>query len=315
MDVTMDMIDGGRARAEASRAERAAVLEAFEKLYAIICRLRAPGGCPWDREQTPATLRETILEEAYEAVEAITEGDAAHAKEELGDVMLNAVMIAYMYQQSGDFSVADTLSAVSEKLVRRHPHVFGALNGFAGPDDSAKASTADAVLSQWDEIKSKVEGRAQKSVMDGIPEALPPLMRAAKIQKKAAKVGFDFPELSGVWEKIEEEKRELREAVERSRNATDTANVPGDLGDDGGKSSDLLFEGVEDEIGDLLFSVVNVSRHLGVNPAVALSRANSKFIRRFKYVENAMAEKGLPMCRENLGEMDAFWDGAKKAGS
>lgn len=271
-------------------------IKSFERLFRIICRLRAPDGCPWDREQTPGTLRETIIEEAYETVDAITEGNAEHAKEELGDVLLNALMISYIYQQEGTFSVADTFNSVSDKLIRRHPHVFGSLEDFAGPGDSGKASTVDAVLSQWDDIKTKVEGRARESLLDGIPEALPPLMRAAKIQKKAAKVGFDFPSLEGVWEKIREESDEIKLELARA-------------GKDG-----IPSEALEDEMGDFLFSVVNLARRLKINPAVALSRANAKFIRRFKYVEEGMKEKGIPMDKNNLGEMDSLWDRAKEKG-
>lgn len=277
---------------------------AFERLYEIICRLRAPDGCPWDREQTPETLRETVIEESYETVEAITEGNTEHVKEELGDVLLNAMMISYIYQQSGDFSVADTFNAVSDKLIRRHPHVFGRLENFAGPDDRKKASTVDAVLSQWDEIKTKVEGRSRESVLDGISEALPPLMRAFKIQKKAAKVGFDFPSVEEIWKKVEEEKEELKAEIAKS-------GMPPDIRSSSGSVESY---GMEDEIGDFLFSVVNLARRLGINPAVALTRANSKFVRRFRYVEEEMKGKKLPLCKENLAEMDSLWNTAKKKG-
>ena len=169
--------------AETEQKEREAA-EAFAALYRIVARLRAPDGCPWDREQTPLSLRETMVEETYEAVEAVTEGDPAHVREELGDVLLNAVMAAYMYEEQGEFRVADTLTELAAKLVRRHPHVFGG-EGYPGPQDAARAATADAVLSQWDAIKRDVEGRKTKGLLDGISAALPPLTRAQKIQKKA----------------------------------------------------------------------------------------------------------------------------------
>lgn len=300
--------------------------EAFERLYQTIIRLRAIDGCPWDREQTPLSLRETLIEEAYETIEAITEaGEAgstatttvpatgtdadtavvtagtpaaagtpataeavAHVCEELGDVFLNATLISYMYEQTGDFTVADSLNAVSDKLIRRHPHVFGATEGFAGPDSAGKTDTADKVLAQWDVIKRGVEGRKADSILDEVSKGMPALERAAKLQKKAAKSGFDWATLDDVWPKVDEELAELREAV-----------VDGDLSH------------IEDEIGDLLFAVVNISRHLKVDPGVALTRTNAKFTRRFRHVEKSMKEAGIPMDKSHLSEMDVYWDQAK----
>lgn len=279
--------------------------EAFVRLYEIIKRLRAPGGCPWDREQTPATLRETLVEEAYETVEAITEAEAStdadasngenragltgHVREELGDVLLNGTMIAYMYEQSGDFTVSDALCDVSDKLVRRHPHVFGETAGFEGPDSGKKTDTSEKVLAQWDAIKQNVEGRKGESVLDGVSMGMPDLLRAFKLQKKAAKAGFDWESIDGVWPKIDEELAELREAA-----------ASGDQ------------KRIEDELGDLLFSVVNVARHLKVDPGVALTGTNAKFTRRFKHVERSMKGAGLPMDKEHFADMDRFWDEAKR---
>jgi len=274
--------------------------EAFERLYQTIIRLRAPDGCPWDREQTPLSLRETLIEEAYETIEAITEAGepgtaeepgtagSAHVCEELGDVFLNATLISYIYEQTGDFTVADSLNAVSEKLVRRHPHVFGATEGFAGPDSAGKTDTADKVLAQWDMIKRGVEGRKADSILDEVSKGMPALERAAKLQKKAAKSGFDWATLDDVWPKVDEELAELREAV-----------IDGDPSH------------IEDEIGDLLFAVVNISRHLKVDPGVALTRTNAKFTRRFRHVEKSMKDAGIPMDKSHLKEMDSFWDEAK----
>ncbi len=266
----------------------AGTLEAFARLYGIIARLRGPGGCPWDMEQTPLTLRETLIEESYETVEAITEGDAEHVKEELGDVFLNAVMLSYMYEQGGSFAVRDSLEEVSDKLVRRHPHVFGETEGFAGPGTAGRSDTAEKVLAQWDLIKRGVEGRKADSILDEVSRGMPALERAHKLQKKAAKSGFDWATLDDVWPKVDEELAELREAV---------------AGREMGR--------IEDELGDLLFAVVNVARHLKVDPGVALTRTNAKFTKRFRHVEGSMKKAGIPMDKAHLAEMDRFWDEAK----
>jgi tetrapyrrole methylase family protein / MazG family protein len=266
-------------------APAARAAEAFGRLYSIVARLRAPDGCPWDREQTPKSLRGSVVEEAYELVEAIDEADAAHVAEEAGDLFLLATMIPYMHEEAGDFSVADVLSGISDKLVRRHPHVFG----------DTKAETPDAVLKQWNEIKEKVEGRRKKdSLLDEVSRALPPLERAYKLQKKAAKVGFDWAEASEVWAKA-------REELEESEAACEASAASGDR------------DALEEELGDLLFSAVNLARFLKVDPAIALHAANEKFSRRFRHVEKRMAEAGESLSAANMKRMDAFWDQAKAA--
>ncbi len=262
--------------------------EAFERLYQTIKTLRAPGGCPWDIEQTPASLRETLIEEAYETVEAINEGESGHVCEEIGDVFLNAVMLSYIYEQNGEFTVADALEGVSDKLVRRHPHVFGKTEGFAGPESAGRTDTAEKVLAQWDVIKRGVEGRKAGSLLDEVSKGMPALERAHKLQKKAAKIGFDWNNLDEVWAKVDEELGELREAI-----------VDGDK------------EKIEDEFGDVLFAIVNIARHLKVDPGVALTSTNAKFTRRFRYVENAMKAAGLPLDKAHFREMDQYWDAAK----
>jgi len=293
------------ALAKADPALRAATIEAFGRLYDTIIALRGPGGCPWDREQTPLALRETLIEEAYETVEAVTEaglagsvpgerfpGDPAlplHVREEVGDVFLNATMLSYLYEQSGDFAVADSLSAVVDKLIRRHPHVFGATEGFAGADSAARADSAEKVLAQWDVIKRNVEGRKADSILDEVSLGLPALERANKLQKKAAKAGFDWASLDDIWPKVDEEIAELRAAI-----------VEGDPSH------------VEDELGDVLFAVVNIARRLKVDPGVALTRTNAKFTGRFKYVESAMKAAGLPMDKAHFADMDRLWDEAKR---
>jgi tetrapyrrole methylase family protein/MazG family protein len=246
---------------------------AFKLLYDTVVRLRAPGGCPWDREQTPVSLRGDLIEETYECIEAIDEQNPSHIQEELGDLFLLATMLSYMHEEKGLFSVADVLRTVSEKLVRRHPHVFGETQ----VKDSAE------VLDNWAKIKVEQEGRKPKdSVLDEVSAGIPPLDRAWKLQKKAAKAGFDWPNVEGVIEKVREE---LNEVIE---------------GDN-----------VEEELGDLLFSVINLCRYLKIEPSTALHRTNIKFIKRFKYVEKKMKETNQEMKQENLAIMDQYWEEAK----
>lgn len=269
----------------------AARMEAFNRLHETIRRLRAPGGCPWDREQTPETLRETLIEEAYETVEAITEGDTDHVCEELGDVFLNAVMLSYMYEQLDSFTVTDVLETVSDKLIRRHPHVFGETDGYAGPGSGNETDTSEKVLDQWEQIKQKVEGRKGLSALDGVSMGLPSLERAKKLQKRASKCGFDWEHSDDVWPKVDEELAELREAAA------------------GGNP-----ERIEEELGDVLFSLVNIARHLKVDPGVALTRTNAKFVKRFTHVESSMKEAGLPMDKGHLADMDRFWNELRDSG-
>ncbi|MDR0411539.1 MAG: nucleoside triphosphate pyrophosphohydrolase [Treponema sp.] len=254
----------------------------FRGLYDIVVRLRAPDGCPWDREQTPSSLRGDLIEETYECVEAIDQGDAAHIKEELGDVFLLAVMLSYMHEQEGLFSLSDVLAGVSEKLIRRHPHVFSGVE----VKDSAE------VLRNWARIKVEQEGRSLKdSLMDQVSNGLPPVDRAYKLQKKAAKVGFDWDKPQEIIAKIREETAEVEDEI-----------VQGD-------SSRAAF--LEEELGDLFFTVVNLCRFLGVEPSLALRRANAKFVQRFKYIERRMGEASQAMTHENLALMEKYWQEAK----
>lgn len=269
----------------------------FDRLYEIVKRLRAPDGCPWDREQSPATLRGDLIEETYETVEAIDQKDPAHVREELGDVFLLVTMIAYMHEQEGAFSVSDSLEEVSDKLIRRHPHVFG----------ESDAKTPEEVLTQWAKIKVEQEGRKPKdSILDDVSRSLPPLERANKLQKKASKVGFDWPSIDGVWGKIEEELGEAKAAcAAKAAIASDGAN--------GAESAaaEIAHAELEGELGDLLFSVVNVCRYLKVDPSVALHGANVKFYDRFRHVEKRMKETGDAMEKGKLAVMDGYWDEAK----
>ena len=285
---------------------------AYKRLYETIKTLRAPGGCPWDREQTPLTMRRDLIEETFEAVDAVSSGDAAHAKEELGDVMLNASMIAYMYEQQNDFSVADALNELTDKLIRRHPHVFPQSEGMS--EVTENVTTGEQVLNQWDRIKENVEGRKSvKTILDEVPEGFPPLLRAYKMQKKAAKKGFDWQSTESVAAKVYEELDEVKEAA---RALDDAKSANGTL--DAKSASDTANERaalhLEEEFGDLLFAVVNYMRRFGVDPETAMDRANRKFYRRFAYVEERMTKAGIPMDGDHLQDEDAFWNEAKNEG-
>jgi tetrapyrrole methylase family protein/MazG family protein len=286
----MDTKIGNAAAGDSAVSDSASgdAARAFQRLYGIVARLRGPGGCPWDREQSPATLRGDLVEETYEVLEAIGEGDPAHIREELGDLFLLAVMLSYMHEEAGLFSVAAALEGIGDKLIRRHPHVFG----------EVKVKDSAEVLDNWAKIKVEQEGRRPKdSILDQVSRSLPPLDRAFKLQKKAAKAGFDWPGIRGVTAKIEEELAEVREAAQRAGGAAGTGK-PG--------------SSVEEELGDLLFSAVNLCRFLGVEPSAALQRTNGKFVRRFRHVEQRMRETGREMQKENLAAMDGFWEEAKR---
>lgn len=263
---------------------------AFERLYKIVQKLRSPEGCPWDRKQTPLTMRQPLIEETFEAVDAISAGDANHTKEELGDVFLNASMIASIHEENDDFTIVQVMNDVCDKIIRRHPHVWKNSEGSSTLVEGSE-NNADKVLEQWEQIKQKVEGRKKKSSLDEVSYGLPPLLRAYKIQKKAAKKGFDWKDAEGPWSKIQEEIAELKEA-----------------------SLTKTKDEIEKELGDVLFSVVNLARHLDVDPNLALASTNQKFMKRFAYVEEKMELSGEQMNPENLEIMDKFWDESKKLG-
>lgn len=252
----------------------------IDELRKIVADLRAPDGCPWDREQTHGSLRGGLLEEAHEVVEAIDEEDDAHLCEELGDLLLQVVMHSQIAAESGRFTFDDVARGISEKLVRRHPHVFG----------ESVAGTSDAVLKQWDEIKRAERGNRQTSLLDGVSTALPALMQAEKITKKAAKVGFDWDRIEPVIEKIREELVETEEVL---------AETPRD------------HARLEEEIGDLLFAVVNLARKSKVEAEVALRGATGKFAGRFRKIEAALQAQGRKPEECTLAELDAIWDQIK----
>jgi len=281
MDISQiapESIAGKDASTILPRAEITA--EAFRLFFTVVARLRASDGCPWDRAQTPSSIRGNIIEEAYELAEAITENDNSHMREETGDLFLLAAMVGYMSEQEGRYTVCDALLDSAAKLMRRHPHVFG----------EAEVDSPEQVVQQWNEIKEKVEGRRRRdSILDEVHRHLPPLEKAYKLQKKAAKAGFDWQNRGDVWAKLEEEMDELKKA--------DAEADP---------------DGLEEEFGDLLFSVINAARLYGIDPSVALHRTNEKFARRFRHVEARMKERKLPLSAEYMDLMDRFWNEGKE---
>lgn len=272
-------------------AER--VGEAFAQLYRTVRRLRAPDGCPWDRDQTPQSMRAMLLEEAFEAIEAIDAADDANLREELGDVMLIATMIARMKEQEAAFGTADVLAEVVDKLRRRHPHVFPPADR---PGERAPAgdypTDADGVLRQWERIKrSERSGRErgrQPSALDSAGRTPSPLRRAVELQRAAAKVGFDWDDARPVFAKVAEELAEVDQAAE------------------------LGPKRCEEEAGDLLFAAVNLARHLQVDPSLALHGANERFRRRFQEVERRVREAGATLGEVPLPVLDRHWEAAKR---
>jgi MazG family protein len=254
--------------------------EAIERLLGIMERLRGPDGCPWDREQTLRTLRPYVLEETYEVLEAIDGGDVREHCEELGDLLLQIVFQAQLMKEQGAFDFADVAEAISNKLVSRHPHVFG---------DSV-VKDAEGVLKQWAALKRE-EKRAKgggHSVLEGVPREMPALARADRLTEKASRIGFDWPDAAGARAKVEEELGEVDEAM---------------------KGGDPLA--LEHEVGDLLFAVSNLARKLGIAPEEALRGALNRFVSRFGHVERELERRGVPHAGATLAEMDALWDEAK----
>ena len=283
--------------------------EEFQRFFDTIKALRAPNGCPWDKEQTPLSMRNDLIEESFEALDAISEQNPEHAKEELGDVILNATMISYMYEQENHFTVADVYKELTDKLIRRHPHVFPESEGQSCVEQ--KTSTPEEVLQQWDRIKSNLENRKSSSILDEVPNGFPPLLKAYKMQKKAAKKGFDWKDLKPVKDKIFEELNEVEQAYETLQQFKQEPSNTKPFTVNSSETANELQLHLEEEIGDLLFSVVNYARHLNVDPSVALNRTNQKFYKRFSYVEQEMTKANIPMDYEHLKEQDNFWKQAK----
>ncbi len=268
-----------------SESNRAA--EEFSRLVSIMATLRAPDGCPWDREQTIDTLKPFVLEETYEVVDAIDRHDHAALCEELGDFVFEAVFLAQLESEAGHFAIADSLKSVADKLVRRHPHVF------ARDTEGAAVDSADRVRTRWEEIKAQERSASPpekpKTLLSGIAPALPALVRAFHISTRAASVGFDWAGAGDVVEKIQEEVNELREVVDAS------TSRPIDHGR------------AEEEMGDLLFAIANLARKLNIEPETALRKANDKFTRRFTAMESTIASSGRAMKEMTLSELEREW--------
>lgn len=253
-------------------------MEGFDELVRIMARLRAPGGCPWDREQTHRSIRKYVIEEAYEVAEAIDHDDPAELCAELGDLLLQVVFHAQMASEDGRFSIDDVCRGESEKMRRRHPHVFG----------NVTVGGAEDVVRNWEAIKAEERGDAA-SAIDGVPRALPSLQRAERVGEKAARVGFDWSDLAGVLAKVDEERAELAAAIER-----------------GGR------ERIAEELGDLLLATANLARKLDVEPEQALSGAVDRFERRFRWIESSARAAGSALRDLSAPELDALWEQAKR---
>ncbi len=251
-------------------------LTAFKELLEILDRLRVE--CPWDREQTNESLRTLTIEETYELADAIVKNDPTLIKKELGDLLLHIVFYAKIGEEKQQFDIADVIDSLNEKLIYRHPHIFG----------DTKVKDADDVLSNWEKLKLK-EKDGNKSVLAGVPPMLPAMIKANRIQDKARGVGFDWEEREQVWDKVQEELRELNHEI-----------MSGNT------------DGMEDEFGDLFFSLINAARLYNINPENALERTNRKFIQRFNYLEAKTIQQGRDLKSMSLAEMDEIWDEAKK---
>jgi MazG family protein len=252
----------------------------FDDLVRLMTRLRGPDGCPWDRKQTLPDLKPYVIEESYEVVDAIDQDDRRALAEELGDLLLQAVFIAEITRAEGSFDIYDSITAIHDKLVRRHPHVFA----------DVVADDAEQVVVNWEKLKQDERKAENKSVLSGVPQAMPALLKASRLTEKAARVGFDWRRTEDVFEKLDEEIGELREAVA----SNDAAHI-------------------HEEIGDLLFTIANIARKVNVNPEEALQSTNRKFMRRFESMEARVRARGANLDQLQLEEMDALWDEAKAA--
>jgi MazG family protein len=262
---------------------------AFAKLAAVMARLRAPGGCPWDREQTHSTLRTYLIEEAYEVLDALDSRDDSKFSEELGDLLLQVLFHAQIAAEERRFSINDVIREIHDKMIRRHPHVFG----------TTRAKTSAEVLRNWELLKKEerraksddsVEAKAAHSLLDGVPHTIPALLEAFQLTRKAARIGFDWDNVEGIFEKLQEESAELREVLRKKDSA----------------------DRIESELGDILFVAVNLFRFLNVDPEIALHKASAKFTRRFREMEKIAREQGTTLSEIPRPQLDALWDQSKQ---
>lgn len=251
----------------------------FYRLVEVIQRLRAPGGCPWDQKQTHESLREYTIEEVYELIDAIDAEDDDNIIEELGDILMHVLLHSQIGDDAGYFSIDDVVHSITNKMIHRHPHVFG----------NVEVDSVDDVLTNWDALKQEEKGKERESILDGIPKHLPSLSKAYKLQQKAAKVGFDWKEAESIWEKLAEEVTEVKDAIAEGN-----------------------IDHIEDEFGDVLFVVANLMRFYKIHPEVALNRTNNKFFSRFSYVEKEAQKSGKRLEENTLEELDYYWDQAKE---
>lgn len=285
---------------------------AFDSFVNTVAALRSPeGGCPWNRAQTHASIGDYMIEEAYEAVDAIQADDAAHLREELGDVLLQVVLHSQIAADVGEFTIDDVCAGIDEKMIRRHPHVFGAV----------KASNANEVADLWEQVKlaekesadaQAAEGGERQGLLDAVPTHFPALLQCQKISRKAAAAGFEWETVDGVWEKVAEERAELQAAYEAAPKTADGKVLSADFPEAGAPERDPRVVAVELEFGDLLFALVNVARKMGVDAEAALRASNAKFRRRFAEVEKAAWAQGRAVEDLTLDEMEEAWQAAKK---
>ncbi len=260
--------------------KRQAKLDAFDRLLTIMDELREQ--CPWDQKQTIQSLRHLTIEETYELADAITNNDLQEVKKEIGDILLHLVFYARIASETNEFDIEDVINSLCEKMIRRHPHIYG----------DVKAETSEQVKQNWEQIKLKEkDGKAEKTVLGGVPNSMPALVKAYRIQEKAAAVGFDWDKKEDVWEKVLEELKEFKDETE---------------------ATDVKKEKVEGEFGDLIFALINYARFEGINAEDALDRTNKKFVTRFNYLEAQAKKSGKQLADMTLAEMDVYWNEAKK---
>jgi nucleoside triphosphate diphosphatase len=280
--------------------------ERFERAVAIMARLRGPAGCPWDREQNFDTIKPYTLEEAYEVIEAIDKRDWHELPGELGDLLLQVLFYAEMAQEEGKFSIDDVLERLTTKLIARHPHVFG----------DVKADTSKEVLRNWEALKAEEKKKSgvpteERSLLSGVSTSMPAIMEAFKISSRAANVGFDWPNIDGLFDKLNEEVAELKDEISRMPHPPHP-HAAGVAGARGQQLAEELRHRLEDEVGDMFFVIVNIARYLSVDPEAALRRSNRKFRQRFTTVEKELTSEGRVLADASLEEMEAAWHRAKE---